>query len=238
VFKEMPVAGRFKTYFLRGLAVLLPTVVAIGILVWAFSFVNDNISGYIKHWLEKLITWAGGSGAELEKPWIQKALTAAGFFLALVAVFIVGALLATVVGKSLWRMVEKFIMNTPLLRSIYPSVKQVTDFLLTQEDQQRLFNRVVAIEYPREGIWSVGFVTGPGLVKVADNLKEELLSVLVPTSPTPFTGFVVMVPKNKTIELGMTVEEALRFIVTGGVVTPRAGRSVALPGGPPNNKEL
>jgi uncharacterized membrane protein len=233
----MPVAGRFKTYFLRGLAVLLPTVVAIGILVWAFSFVNDNISGHIKDGLETLITWAGGSEAELKKAWIQKALTAAGFLLALVAVFIVGALLATVVGKTLWRMVEKFIMNTPLLRSIYPSIKQVTDFLLTQEDQQRLFKRVVAVEYPRKGIWSLGFATGPGVAKVADSTKEELLSVLIPTSPTPFTGFVIMVPKKKTIELDMTVEEALRFIVTGGVVTPRAGPPVALPAVPASNNE-
>ncbi|HUT29602.1 MAG TPA: DUF502 domain-containing protein [Sedimentisphaerales bacterium] len=228
-------AGRFKTYFLRGLAVLLPTVVAIGILVWAFSFVNDNISGHIKGWLETLIIWAGGSKEELAKDWIQNALTAAGFLLALVAVLIVGALLATVVGKTLWRMVEKFIMNTPLLRSIYPSVKQVTDFLLTEEDQKRLFKRVVAIEYPRDGIWSIGFVTGSGLTKVADNLNQELFTVLVPTSPTPFTGFVVMVPKKNTIDLGITVEEAFRFIVTGGVVTPAPPRPVPLPHGQINN---
>ncbi|MHC4335694.1 MAG: DUF502 domain-containing protein [Planctomycetota bacterium] len=222
-------AGRFKTYFLRGLAVLLPTVLTIGIFVWAFSFLNDKISVHIKGWLEKLILWAGGSKEELGKLWVEGALTAAGFLLALLGVCIVGALLASVVGKTLWRMIEKFIMNTPVLRGIYPYVKQVTDFLLTQEDQAQLFKRVVAIEYPRKGIWSIGFVTGSGMERVSDSIREEMVTVLIPTSPTPLTGFVVMVPKKKTIDVGMTVEEAFRFIVTGGVVAPGVGGPAALP---------
>jgi uncharacterized membrane protein len=207
----------------------LPTVVTIGIFVWAFSFLHDKISVHITGWLEDLILWAGGSKEELGKLWVKGALTAAGFLLALLAVCIVGALLASVVGKTLWRMVEKFIMNTPLLRRIYPYVKQVTDFLLTQEDQARLFRRVVAIEYPRKGIWSIGFVTGSGMERVSDSIREEMVTVLIPTSPTPLTGFVVMVPRKKTIDVGMTVEEAFRFIVTGGVVAPGVGGAGALP---------
>jgi uncharacterized membrane protein len=207
----------------------LPTVLTIGIFVWAFSFLNDKISVHIKGWLEKLILWAGGSKEELGKLWVEGALTAAGFLLALLGVCIVGALLASVVGKTLWRMIEKFIMNTPVLRGIYPYVKQVTDFLLTQEDQAQLFKRVVAIEYPRKGIWSIGFVTGSGMERVSDSIREEMVTVLIPTSPTPLTGFVVMVPKKKTIDVGMTVEEAFRFIVTGGVVAPGVGGPAALP---------
>ena len=229
-------AGRFKTYFLRGLAVLLPTVVTIGIFVWGYTLIQKYIGYYINQGIVSLQMLIQRHALDnktvrkaLEGFWVEGAGSMAGFIVALVIVLIVGALLASVVGKTLWRLIENFIMNTPVLRHIYPYVKQVTDFLLTQEDQGRLFRRVVAIEYPRKGIWSIGFVTGSGMERVSDSIKEEMLTVLVPTSPTPLTGFVVMVPRKKTIDVGMTVEEAFRFIVTGGVVAPGAGGAAALP---------
>ena len=160
----------------------------------------------------------------LDKFWINVALSVAGFLIALSIVCVIGALLASVVGKTLWRIVEKFIMNTPFLRQVYPYVKQITDFLLTREEQKKLFSRVVAVEYPRKGIWSMGMVTGSGLKKVVDNVKKEFLTVLIPTSPTPFTGFVIMVPKEQTIELDMTIEEALRFAVSAGVIAPQSDK--------------
>ena len=166
----------------------------------------------------------------LENTWVDGPGSIAGFLVALIGVCILGAILASVVGRTLWRMIERFIMNTPFLRRVYPYVKQVTDFLLTQEQQKKLFSRVVAVEYPRKGIWSVGFVTGSGLEKVANSVKKEFLTILIPTSPTPFTGFVITVPKKQTIDLDMTIEEALRFIVSGGVITPGSDRAVdALP---------
>lgn len=160
----------------------------------------------------------------LAKTWVDGPGSIAGFLVAVIGVCILGALLASYVGKSLWRMTENFIMNTPLLRRVYPYIKQITDFLLTQEEQKKLFTRVVAVEYPREGIWSVGFVTGSGLNKVVNVVKKEFVTVIIPTSPTPFTGFVITVPKKQTIDLDMTIEEALRFIVSGGVITPEKER--------------
>lgn len=212
--------GRFKRYFLRGLAVLLPSILTIWIFVWGYTFIQNNISIHIKHGLVKLITMAGGSEEELGKFWIDEALSVAGFLIALIAVCIVGALLASVVGRTLWRMIEKFIMNTPFLKRVYPYVKQVTDLLLTEKKQGKLFSKVVAVEYPRKGIWSLGMVTGSGLKKIIDNVEKEFLTILIPTSPTPFTGFVIMVPKEQTIELDITIEEALRFTVSAGVITP------------------
>ena len=163
----------------------------------------------------------------LEKTWVHGPGSIAGFLVALIGVCMLGALLASVVGKTLWRMVESFIMNTPFLRRVYPYIKQVTDFVLTQEEQKKLFSRVVAVEYPRKGIWSVGFVTGSGLEKVVNAVRKEFVTVLIPTSPTPFTGFVITLPKKQTIDLDMTVEEALRFIVSGGVITPGQEQAVA-----------
>ncbi len=208
----------------------MPTIVTIWILVWGYSFIQDNISIHIKRGLVRLIIIAGGSEEELSKFWIDGALSIAGFLVALFAVCIVGAILASVVGKTLWRVVEKFIMNTPFLRQVYPYVKQITDFLFTQEEKKRLFSRVVAVEYPRKGIWSMGMVTGSGLKKVVDKVEKEFLTILIPTSPTPFTGFVIMVPKEQTIELDMTIEEALRFAVSGGVIVPDSNQvAAALP---------
>ena len=109
-------------------------------------------------------------------------------------------------------------MKTPFLRQIYPYIKQITDFMLTRKKLS--FNKVVAIQYPRKGVWSVAMVTGTGLRKVVGSGEKEFLTVFVPTSPTPFTGYVIMTPKDETMELDMTIEEALRFTISGGVITP------------------
>ena len=213
-------AGRVKRYFLRGLAVLVPTLVTIWIIAGGFLFFHANIGGYIKRGLKELIILVGGSEPELAKPWIDIALSVAGFLVTLVIVCIVGVLLASVVGRAVWRRIEKLITSVPLLRRVYPYVKQITDFVLT-EDHEKLFSRVVAVEWPRKGIWSIAFVTGSGLKKVVDKVQKEFLTLLIPNSPTPVTGYVIIVPKEDTIPLDMTVEEAFRFAISAGVVTPR-----------------
>jgi uncharacterized membrane protein len=233
----MTITIRFRNYFLRGLAVLVPTIVTIWIFIWGYKFIHEKIGVHIKRGLEYLIILAGGAEGELDKFWIDGALSIAGFLIALVAVFIVGALLASVVGRTLWRMVEKFIMNTPVLKQVYPYVKQVTDFLLIREEKKKMFSRIVAVEYPRKGIWSMGFVTSSGIKKVEDNVEKEFLAILVPTSPTPFTGYVIMIPKEQTVELDITVEEALRFIISAGVISPSRMRIAASPKANSQSKE-
>jgi uncharacterized membrane protein len=152
--------------------------------------------------------------------WVNGWGSIAGFVIALIFVFIVGMILASVVGRSLWRYVEQLIMNAPFLRRVYPYIKQITDFLLVQNSKEQLFLRVVGVEYPRKGIWAVGMVTGEGLPRLVKNFRKEYLTVLIPTSPTPFTGFVMMVPKEETIELDISIEEAMRFVISAGVITP------------------
>jgi len=238
----MSITGRFKSYFLRGLAVLLPTIVTIWIFIWGYKFIQDNISIHINRGLVQLIMFIQGEGGigknELNAILVEGPGSIVGFLVALIAVCIVGALLASVVGRTLWRMIEKFIMNTPFLRQVYPYIKQVTDFVFTMDAQKSMFSRVVAVEYPRNGIWSLGMVTGTGLKKVAQNVEKEFLTILIPTSPTPFTGFVIMVPKEQTIELDMTIEEALRFTISAGVIAPQANMSVeSLPRGNSEDKK-
>jgi uncharacterized membrane protein len=230
----MKIGRRFKNYFFRGLAVLLPTMLTLWILAWGYALVQANITVYINHGLVWLIQWAQGpdglSKADLEKIFVHGAAgSVVGFLIALAIIVVIGALLASVVGRALWRIVEAFIMNTPVLRRVYPYVKQVTDFVLSEQNQKQMFSRVVAVEYPRKGVWSLGFVTGSGFQKLADELEKEFLTVMVPTSPTPVTGYVVTVPREDTIALEMTIEEAFRFIVSAGVVTPDHGRATVVP---------
>ncbi len=242
----MSFSKRLKSYFLRGLAVLLPSIVTIWILLWGYTFIQEKISIHINRGLVWIIVRILAEDASHRKA-LKESLTdifvrgfagsMVGFIIAVVAVCIIGALLASVVGRALWRLIEKFIMGTPILRRIYPYVKQVTDFVLTPEEQKRLFSRVVAFEYPRKGIWSIGFVTGSGLRNVTENIEKEFLTILIPNSPTPVTGYVIMVPKEQTIALDMTVEEAFRFTISAGVITPESQRVIALPKAGSENQE-
>lgn len=239
----MNLTRRFRNYFLHGLAVLLPTMLTIWILAWGYGLIQRNVSVHINKGLVRAMTWVWARQHEgISNDAIDKyrdnltdrfakgfAGSIVGLLIAMVAIFLVGALLASVVGRALWRIIEASIMNTPVIRRVYPYVKQVTDFVLPPEDQKRMFSKVVAVEYPRQGCWSVGFVTGSGLRSISRGEQQEFLTVLVSTSPTPITGPVVIIPKDEAISLDMTVEEAVRFIVSGGVVAPDARHPRALP---------
>ncbi len=235
----MTITRRFKRYFIRGLAVLLPTILTLWILAWSYDIIQKNVGVYINKGLVEVMVWAQKdqlSGDLLEeyraaqherfvKGWAGSIV---GVLIAVAAVFVVGALLASVVGRALWRVIEAFIMNTPVMRRVYPYVKQVTDFILPPEEQAQMFSRVVAVEYPRKGIWSLGFVTGEGFRTVVEHVEKEFLTVMVPTSPTPVTGWVITIPKEDTMALDMTVEEAVRFIVSAGVISPDSENAAPL----------
>ncbi len=228
---------RFKSYFFRGLAVLLPTIITIWIFLWGYKFIQGNISVHINRMLVRIILAvqalffdsSGYTYQELEAFWINGYGQIAGFIIALILACLVGAMLANVVGKTIWRGVERSILRTPLLRQIYPYVKQISDFIFTQEEHKtRVFRKVVAVQYPRLGIWSMGFVTGSGVKEISDFTQKKFLTILIPTSPTPFTGFVIMVPEDETLALNLTIEEALRFSISGGVISPAYINKIAL----------
>ncbi len=143
-----------------------------------------------------------------------------GFFLALVMVTVMGLFLASFMGRRLWRAIEMTMIKIPIIKQIYPYVKQVTDYIFGQE--KLAFSHVVALQYPRVGIWSVGFVTGTAIraFQEGDKQGREYVTVFVPTSPTPFTGFVVTVPKADILDLPITIDQAFRFLISGGVITP------------------
>jgi uncharacterized membrane protein len=233
----MRTTGRFKSYFLRGLAVLLPTVVTIGIFVWGYKFIQENISVYVNRGIVRLVMLLQDeqqyfTREDMVKFWVNGWGSIAGFLIALIIVCVVGIVLTSVVGRTLWRMIEKFIMNTPFLRQVYPYVKQITDFLLNPEEQKKLFSRVVLVEFPRKGSWAIGMVTGSGIKKIVDKEEKEFLTVFIATTPSPVTGFVILFPKDEVIDAGMTIEDAIRFIVSGGVISPQLNKGIETAGLP------
>ena len=115
-------------------------------------------------------------------------------------------------------MAEGGLVKLPGIKQIYPSVKQVTDFFFS--DRQVQYSRVVIVEYPRKGIWSLGLVTNTGMRTVDESLPGELLTVFVPSSPTPVTGYTITVRRDEVIDLPISIDEALRFTISGGVIQP------------------
>lgn len=143
----------------------------------------------------------------------------AGFVLAILGVFVVGFFISGIVGRTLWSLVEGWIAHVPIVKSVYPGAKQMVEFFLKSEESRRSWSSVVAVEYPRKGVWAVGYITGPGLEKVEARQGETLRTVFLPASPT-MAGYVIMVPEREIVSLDMTVDDAVKFTISGGVVRP------------------
>jgi uncharacterized membrane protein len=221
----------FRRFFLRGLAAVLPTVLSIVIIVWLFRKIHEYVGQYINVgvvWLTSQVIW-NSRGTESQwtnakavynhvwnvyHPWAAWV----GFVLAIVAIYIFGRFVASFLGRGIWRMIERTLIRLPMIRKVYPYVKQVTDFLLSEKKIE--FNRVVAVEYPRKGIWSLGLVTGPGMRTIHSTAGGDLLTVFIPSSPTPMTGYTITVRREEVIDLPMNIEDALRFTISGGVIVP------------------
>jgi uncharacterized membrane protein len=138
-----------------------------------------------------------------------------GFILIL---YLLGKFLAAGVGRLFWLQFEKIINRLPLVRNVYSSVKQVTDFMFSKRELE--YTRVVAVEYPNKDIWALAFVTGESIPVLRDVMGEPVITLMIPTSPMPFTGFTVTVKKSQTVELNMTLDQAFQFLVSCGVVVP------------------
>jgi len=142
------------------------------------------------------------------------------FFLAVfvLLLYLLGKFMAAGIGRVFWNLFERGIHRLPLIRNVYSSVKQVSDFLFTEREIE--YTRVVAVEYPRKGIWSLGMVTGESLLDIRSAANEAVLSVLIPTSPMPVTGYTITVLKSETVDLNITIDQAFQFVVSCGVVIP------------------
>ena len=142
------------------------------------------------------------------------------FFLCLfvLVLYLLGKFMAAGMGRVFYNLFEQGIHRLPLIRNVYSSVKQVSDFFFSEREVE--ITRIVAVEYPRKGVWSLGFVTGESMRDIRAAVNEPVLSLLMATSPMPMTGFTITVRKSETIDLNITVDQAFQFIISCGVVVP------------------
>ncbi|HCK41879.1 MAG: DUF502 domain-containing protein [Pirellulales bacterium] len=178
-----------------------------------YAFVQDELGGRVPPTADELIN------VYVERRFLRRHIVIPIFLCVFVLVlYLLGKFLAAGVGRFFWMQFERVINRLPLVSNVYSSVKQVTDFLFSEREIE--YTQVVAIEYPRRGIWTLAMVTGESLLDIRCAANEPVLSVLVPTSPMPFTGFTVTVKKSETLDLNITMDQAFQFIVSCGVVVP------------------
>ena len=141
-----------------------------------------------------------------------------GVLLTLVVVFVTGVLASNILGRRLLRFWESILGRIPVVKTIYSGVKQVSDTLFAPGGQA--FSKALLVQYPREGSWTIAFLTGQPGGDVANHLRGEYVSVYVPTTPNPTSGFFLMMPRAEVIELDMNVDDALKYVISMGVVPP------------------
>jgi len=213
--------------FWRGLAALLPALLTVIVLVLGISFVHNYIGQYVNRAIIRGMAWSLGWSVEEAAQWYSdRFLVWLGVVVAIIGLCVAAYFLGTFLGGRLVRLLESWIVRLPILRKIYPGAKQVSEFFFSEQGVE--FRRVVAIQYPRPGVWTIGFVTGRSLRAVSAAARRDLLSVFVPSTPTPVTGFVVSVPREDVVDLPISVDEAFQYLISAGVIVPPAERVESL----------
>jgi uncharacterized membrane protein len=244
--KSLGFSDDFRRFFLRGLAALLPTLVTLWLLIWVYNFLWDSLGYHIilaiieafdksgtGHPATLHFMWEGlqrtGQGPQMDNSFSYHLTKFVGVVLSLILVYIVGVFVGNFIGRSMWRMVEVGVLRIPLIRAVYPAVKQITDFLLAERSTQFQASRVVAVQPHEKGIWSIGLVTGAGVRSLSDATGQDMVTVFVPSSPTAFSGYVLVVPRSEVIELPLKVEEAMKLLVSGGVLSAGDEKTLVIP---------
>jgi uncharacterized membrane protein len=210
-----------KNMFVTGIGALLPTMITIFIMVLAFRFMYDYIAQPLGRGVLLLVCFVFGiSPNHVENNTAIIAMV--GFPLAIIVVFFAGYMMATFLGRTILRGIEKFILSRfPVINSIYPYAKQIADIFVTNDNKAK-FQKVVAVEYPRQGVYQIGFITSEGLKDISDAVGKKITTVFLPTSPTPFTGWTAFIPSEQVIPLSISVDEAVRILISGGLLMPQS----------------
>jgi uncharacterized membrane protein len=193
-----------KRYFITGLLIWVP----LGITVWVLSLIVRSMDQSL------LLLPASVRPESLLGIYVP----GIGTLLTLLVVFLTGVIAANIIGQRLILFWEGLLSRIPVVKSIYYSVKQVSDTLFSSNGEA--FRKALLVEYPRKGSWTIAFQTGTPGGDVVNHLNGDYLSVYVPTTPNPTSGFFLMMPRADVIELDMTVDEALKYIISMGVVAP------------------
>lgn len=195
--------SRIKRYFFTGLIVTLPIVITAYVLFFAFRFIDGFWGSLINYYLYKNFGFK---------------IPGIGFFIGIITILAVGFLATNFLGKKVFSMFEKWFLSFPFIRQIYPAVKQIVGFFISKD--KPAFRNVVLVEYPSKGIWSIGFITNDSFREASDKVGKELLHVFIATTPSPLSGFLILVPKEELRFLDISIEDGLKLIVSGGILKP------------------
>ena len=193
-----------RKWLISGLLVVVPVAITIWVLHAIIAALDQTLLILPQEWRPQ--TWLGHD------------IPGFGALLTLFTLLLVGAIASNFIGKRLVKWGDAVVSRIPVVRSIYSSVKQVSDTLFSENGNA--FRKAVLVQFPREGSWTIAFVTGHPGGDVATYLKDDFVSVYVPTTPNPTGGYFLMLRRAECIELDMNVDEALKYIVSMGVVTP------------------
>lgn len=208
-----------KKYILTGLLVWLPLTITIWVMLQVLGLLDGVFAG--------LIVAAQTVLPESLRPGLESLRSIPGLSaIVMVSVLLLTGLAVTnFAGQWILNQSNRLFSNIPIVKSIYTSVKQVSDTLFSSSGQA--FRHAVLVQYPRPGSWTIGFVTGKPSGEVAEQLSDDHLTLYVPTTPNPTSGFMLIVPRSDVIELQMSVDEALKYIISMGVVAPPSHAPVA-----------
>ncbi|MEM6998253.1 MAG: DUF502 domain-containing protein [Pseudomonadota bacterium] len=196
--------GTLRKYIIAGLLVWLPLAATIVIIKLVIDLLDKIILLLPPEWQPETVFGFSIPGF--------------GVILAIVILLITGMLAANLFGRRLVSFWESVLNRIPLVRTIYNSVKQISTTLF--DSKGKSFRKVVMLQYPRKGLWSIGFLSNENVSTDIDGLEEGLVAVFVPTTPNPTSGYIIMAPREDITELNMTVEEGFKFVISMGVIVP------------------
>lgn len=201
---HMGLGARLRAYFFAGILVTAPVSITF-YLAWQFiKFMDNQVSPLIPPaWNPQ--NWG---------------IPGFGLIMIVLALTLIGMLTAGFAGRLLVRLQDAVLERMPVIRSIYSAVKQIFETMLAQK--ANAFREVVLIEYPRKGIWTLGFITGTTNGEVRDRFEQEMVNVFVPTTPNPTSGFLLFLPRSEVQVLDMNVEDGIKMVVSTGILTPPA----------------
>ena len=195
---------KLRKWLFSGLLVLVPLIITLWVLEWVVTTLDRTLQVLPNHWQPDLLLGVHIPGL--------------GVVFALLVLLVIGALASNFVGNRLVSWWHALLHRIPVVRSIYSGVKQVSDTLFSEKGNA--FRQALLVQWPREGMWTIAFQTGMPGGDVSNHLRGDYISLYVPTTPNPTGGYFVIVKKSDCIELDMSVDEALTYIISMGVIVP------------------
>ena len=204
--KSKSFLSKIRSYFLTGVIITAPVGLTFYVAILFIGFVDSRVRNIIpeKYHYDNLLP--------IEIPGI-------GLLFVFVLLTFIGFLTAGLIGRFIIKLGERIISRLPIIRSVYGALKQIFESVLASSSKS--FREVVLIEYPRKGVWAIGFITGDTKGEVQKATKENMVNVFLPTTPNPTSGFLLFVPRKDVIILDMNVEEGIKMVISGGIVTPK-----------------